>query len=329
VNNNGKGDGSHYGSDPDVSLSGAPIAWQAKHLPEGSGGQLRRAGDPVGNLACVDGGSRLLRELEAARADIEEAIRQVKARLAAQLDKEVQDLLVGIASDSKPWSSTALSGPVASAVDRRESKVTFSPLPFKDDPAEVAKSPLTRTQEEPMPPFASFRNPAPVPDRSVQEPEPKRAETALRQPREAARETATTATAVVTQEMEEPSNGTTASLSPDGLENELFEGTVHLDVNVKGCPQQTLQFVDELFQTPKFKVRRMIGDNKGKLDLWVGLREPLALGGVIGQMKTVSHVRSSPEGVTDGTERTLSVWLSGSQPAAAREMRPAMAWGRA
>jgi len=99
-------------------------------------------------------------------------------------------------------------------------------------------------------------------------------------------------------------------LSSQLLDGELYEGTVRLSVNVNGCLRELVRFVDEVCQKPQCRLLRLVGNHREGLELWVGLREPLYLKGVLQHMKGVSRVFDISKNGSKSTESRLEVWLT-------------------
>ena len=109
----------------------------------------------------------------------------------------------------------------------------------------------------------------------------------------------------------EPVNETYDELN-DGLDDEqddgLYEGTVRLTVVSSGPVKSLLNFVGELRQNPQLRLLRLIANQRSEsMDIWLGLREPLDLITVLGDISEVSQVDALPDSDGDEEERRLSV----------------------
>ncbi|MDO8750513.1 MAG: hypothetical protein Q7K03_05160 [Dehalococcoidia bacterium] len=94
--------------------------------------------------------------------------------------------------------------------------------------------------------------------------------------------------------LEVASNGSTPG------SGEAYSGTVQLVVPVEEAAIQALQFVDELCRHPSMRLQRLLGTAKGRLDIWVLLREPIHLKEALLGMEVVSQVNTIPaEGPQD------------------------------
>ena len=101
-----------------------------------------------------------------------------------------------------------------------------------------------------------------------------------------------------------------ASLESDGdADSGVYEGTVRLRVQANQSIQQLSQFVRELRQTPRLRLLRMNGNQKGGMDIWLGLREPLRLKKILEEMAGVSQVGVPLDSRPNDRERSLLVLL--------------------
>ncbi len=94
-------------------------------------------------------------------------------------------------------------------------------------------------------------------------------------------------------------------------DDEVFKGTVRLNVEANGGIRQVVQFVDDLCQRPEFRLLRLVGNHhRAGVDIWLGLREPVCLKRMLMQMKGVEQVVSPLGTGPNGHERFLNVWLA-------------------
>ena len=88
----------------------------------------------------------------------------------------------------------------------------------------------------------------------------------------------------------------------------LYEGTVRLTVVSSGPVKSLLSFVGELRQNPQLRLLRLIANQRSEsMNIWLGLREPLDLITVLGDISEVSQVAALPDSDGDEEERRLSV----------------------
>ncbi|MCH7744994.1 MAG: hypothetical protein IIC84_02860 [Chloroflexi bacterium] len=92
-------------------------------------------------------------------------------------------------------------------------------------------------------------------------------------------------------------------------EDEVYEGTVRLNVEANGCIRQVVHFVRELRQKPELRLLRLVGNNKEGVDILIGLREPLLLKKMIPQIEGVTIISTSLGSNESGSERLLNVRL--------------------
>ncbi|MEK7777269.1 MAG: hypothetical protein AAB303_01415, partial [Chloroflexota bacterium] len=91
--------------------------------------------------------------------------------------------------------------------------------------------------------------------------------------------------------------------------DEAYSGTVQLVVLVEEAAFQALQFVDELCRHPAMRLQRLLGTAKGRLDIWVLLREPIHLKEALLGMGVVSQVNTIPTESPQDTGVYLEVRL--------------------
>ncbi|MCH7785912.1 MAG: hypothetical protein IIC22_00230 [Chloroflexi bacterium] len=92
-------------------------------------------------------------------------------------------------------------------------------------------------------------------------------------------------------------------------EDEIYEGTVRLNVEANGCIREVVHFVRELRQKPQLRLLRLVGNNREGVDILIGLREPLRLRTMLPQIKGVTIVSTSLGSSESGDERLLNVRL--------------------
>ncbi len=92
--------------------------------------------------------------------------------------------------------------------------------------------------------------------------------------------------------------------------DEVYEGTVKLQVEAKQSVRQVIQFVDALRSKSDFRMLQLVGSHdEGGVGIWLGLRAPLRLREVLMQMEGVSRV--DRHGIKlIGEEPRLDVWLA-------------------
>lgn len=85
-----------------------------------------------------------------------------------------------------------------------------------------------------------------------------------------------------------------------GVDTDVYEGTVKLEVQTTGSIRGMIQFVDELRQSDEFHLLRLVADqNKEGMDIWLRLRGPVELKPTLLGLDGVSGVEI-PAGSGDG-----------------------------
>ena len=95
---------------------------------------------------------------------------------------------------------------------------------------------------------------------------------------------------------------------PNELDNELYEGTVRLIVTSSGPVKNLLSFVGELRQNTQLRLLRLVANQRSEsMNIWLGLREPLQLITILGEIPGVSQVAALPDPGGDEEERHVTV----------------------
>ena len=95
---------------------------------------------------------------------------------------------------------------------------------------------------------------------------------------------------------------------PDELDDDLYEGTVRLLVTSSGPVKNLLNFVGELRQNTQLRLLRLVANQRSEsMDIWLGLREPLQLITILGDIPVVSRVAAVPDSGEDEEERRVTV----------------------
>ena len=106
---------------------------------------------------------------------------------------------------------------------------------------------------------------------------------------------------------DEPPEEPTAE-PPEDLDAELYEGTVRLRVTSSGPVKNLLAFVGELRQNTQLRLLRLVASQRSEsMDIWLGLREPLHLITILGDIPGVSRVAALPDPGEDEKERRVTV----------------------
>lgn len=116
------------------------------------------------------------------------------------------------------------------------------------------------------------------------------------------------AVAVLDAALNEAAGDKTPPASPD---DEVFEGSVRLNIETTGCIRDVVHFVEELRQKPQFRLLQLMGNQRDSANIMMGLREPVPLKRVLLQMPGVSQV-TAPVGCTTGHREHLFTVRLGS-----------------
>ena len=112
----------------------------------------------------------------------------------------------------------------------------------------------------------------------------------------------------------------------EGFDVEIFEGNVRLKVLAEGDLQYLVHFVQQLREQSQLRVLRLVSNSQRDVDILLGLREPLRLREVLGEMDGVSQVeeifhpdetsqlRNSDDGL-ENDKRAIHVRLAGERKA--------------
>ena len=73
-------------------------------------------------------------------------------------------------------------------------------------------------------------------------------------------------------------------------EEELFEGTVRLNVRVEGGMGLVVSFTQQLRERQEFRLLKLSNNRTGGTDIWLGLRQPIPLRDMLDAMEVVSEV---------------------------------------
>ena len=92
------------------------------------------------------------------------------------------------------------------------------------------------------------------------------------------------------------------------LDRLLYEGTVRLIVTSSGPVKNLLNFVGELRQNTQLRLLRLVATQRSQsMDIWLGLREPLHLLTILGDIPGASQVAALPDSDGDEEERRVTV----------------------
>ena len=120
--------------------------------------------------------------------------------------------------------------------------------------------------------------------------------------------------------------GAVAEEAAKPAEEELYEGTVRLNVQAQGNMGLMVSFVQALRERPDLRILRMANNRKGGTDIWLTLRQPVPLRDMLGEVGGVAGVSPTqgPDPGAEGEETPLSVFLraNGQAPSESTERTP-------
>ena len=94
----------------------------------------------------------------------------------------------------------------------------------------------------------------------------------------------------------------------DQLDDDVYEGTVRLMVTSTGPVKNLLNFVGELRQNDQLRLLRLVASQRSEsMDIWLGLREPLQLIAILGDIPGVCEVADFPDPDGEEEEQRLTV----------------------
>ena len=96
-------------------------------------------------------------------------------------------------------------------------------------------------------------------------------------------------------------------------DEEIYEGTVLLNVRVEGSLGLVITLTQQLRENPEFRLMRLSNNRSGGVDIWLGLRQPLSLIIVLAKLdgvEDVAPIQGAGSGA-NGDEPALGVSLRG------------------
>ena len=225
---------------------------------------------------------RVMREFEAGSADIEDAIAgRVMSRLTHHTQQEVMRVMQDALSDA----AQTLEDPLWNRDEAwryggwvQKSEVEMA-TPVEAEPSIEAE--VSEPEAEAQPDLI---------EEPVIEPEPE-----------------IEAAPAVEQEPVE-----TSAAQP--VAGEVYEGTVKLRVDATGSFRQVIQFVEALRQKSDFRLLKLVGGFEEGVDIWVGLRAPMAVKDALMEIEGVTEVEPANWLDQNLSEPLINVRL-GSVPA--------------
>ncbi len=91
---------------------------------------------------------------------------------------------------------------------------------------------------------------------------------------------------------------------------EVYEGTVKLRVDATDSFRQVIQFVEALRQKAGFRLLKLVGGFEDGVDIWVGLKAPIAINEVLMTMPGVAQVTPAHWLEQDASEPFINIRLA-------------------
>ncbi|MCH8186551.1 MAG: hypothetical protein IH862_10665 [Chloroflexi bacterium] len=228
---------------------------------------------------------RIMAEFEAGSADIQDAIAaRVMSRLTHHVRQEVMRVLQDALSDaaqsledplweqSKTWGNTGW-------IQRGDSveHETVAEEPARPEPEPVVQpEPFVRDEPE-----AVAAEPVSIVESRVEE---------------------------IASSVDEAGPDEDAPRS--GGIGEVYEGTVKLRVDATDSFRQVIQFVEALRQKAGFRLLKLVGGFEDGVDIWVGLKAPIAINEVLLTMPGVAQVTPAHWLEQDASEPLINIRLA-------------------
>ncbi len=92
---------------------------------------------------------------------------------------------------------------------------------------------------------------------------------------------------------------------------DLYKGTVRLNLRAEGDKALVVQFTQRLSEKPEFRVLRLSNNSKGGVDVWLALREPLSLKSMLEAVQGVVDISptSGRDLSPESSDSPLTVFL--------------------
>jgi len=237
---------------------------------------------------------RIMAEFEAGSADIQDAIAaRVMSRLTHHVQQEVMRVLQDALSDaaqsledplweqSNTWGNTGW-------IQRGDS------VQDKTVAEEMVEEPA-RPEPEPVVQPEPFVRPEPVVAAEAVAEEPVSiVESRVEE---------------IASSVEEGSGDEEETRRSEGM-GEVYEGTVKLRVDATDSFRQVIQFVEALRQKAGFRLLKLVGGFEDGVDIWVGLKAPIAINEVLMTMPGVAQVTPAHWLEQDASEPLINIRLA-------------------
>jgi hypothetical protein len=231
---------------------------------------------------------RIMGEFEAGSADIQDVI---AARVMSRLTHHVQQEVMRVLQDALADAAQSLEDPLWEQANTWGNAGWTQRGDSMEDEAVAAEKVEEPTQPEPV------SRPEPI---VRDEPEPA-----------AAVEPVST----VESRVEEIASGVEEGGHAEeavqrGDIGEVYEGTVKLRVDATDSFRQVIQFVEALRQKAGFRLLKLVGGFEDGVDIWVGLKAPIAINEVLMTMPGVAQVTPAHWLEQDASEPLINIRLA-------------------
>ena len=228
---------------------------------------------------------RIMVEFEAGSADIQDAI---AARVMSRLTHHVQQEVMRVLQDALADAAQSLEDPLweqsktwgnAGWIQRSDTlaeEMVEAPTQSEAE-AVVRPEPIVRDEPEPV----AVAEPVSIVESRVGE---------------------------IASSVDEP--GRDEEAPQRGGMGEVYEGTVKLRVDATDSFRQVIQFVEALRQKAGFRLLKLVGGFEDGVDIWVGLKAPIAINEVLVAMPGVAQVTPAHWLEQDASEPLINIRLA-------------------
>ena len=228
---------------------------------------------------------RIMVEFEAGSADIQDAI---AARVMSRLTHHVQQEVMRVLQDALADAAQSLEDPLweqsktwgnAGWIQRSDTlaeEMVEAPTQSEAE-AVVRPEPIVRDEPEPV----AVAEPVSIVESRVEE---------------------------IASSVDEPGRDEEAP-QRRGM-GEVYEGTVKLRVDATDSFRQVIQFVEALRQKAGFRLLKLVGGFEDGVDIWVGLKAPIAINEVLVAMPGVAQVTPAHWLEQDASEPLINIRLA-------------------
>ncbi len=234
---------------------------------------------------------RIMAEFEAGSADIQDAI---AARVMSRLTHHVQQEVMRVLQDALSDAAETLEDPLW------EQSKTWGNAGWtqRGDSVEEESVAAEKVEEPPQPDPEPVVGPEAI---ERDEPEPVGAAELVSAVESRVEEIASSV---------EEGSGDEEETRRSGGMGEVYEGTVKLRVDATDSFRQVIQFVEALRQKAGFRLLKLVGGFEDGVDIWVGLKAPIAINEVLMTMPGVAQVTPAHWLEQDASEPLINIRLA-------------------